>query len=86
MGTIILITVESAKETIILLEQAIQHLDRCSESCGMVQVEMLQAIKFREVVLRSLELYLDKQMLILKSKCTVISKYETISKCKRKKT
>ena len=69
-----------------MLEQVIKHHDKFSESCGMVQVEMPETIKFKEVALQSLVPYLDRQMLTLRSKCIVISKYETTSKCKRKKT
>ena len=75
------------KEITTLQELAIQHLDKSSVSCGEALVEIVTRItKCKEVASRNLELFLDKLMLTLRSKCTVIGTSETIYKFRRKKT
>ena len=75
------------KEIYTLQEQATLHLDKSHESNGVVLVEIgSQIIKCKEAASQSLELFLDKLMLTLRSKCTVIGTSEITCRCRRKKT
>ena len=81
------ITEVVGKEITTLQELAIQHLDKSSVSYGEAPVEIVNRItKCKEVASRNPELFLDKLMLTLRSKCTVIGTSETIYKFRRKKT
>ena len=82
-----IITEVADKEIITLQEQATHNLDKSSELYGVVLVGIVnRIIKCKEVALRSLELFLDKLMLTLRSKCTVIGTSEITCRCRRKKT
>lgn len=86
-SNIIIPTIIEDKEISILQEQATLHPDKFRESNGVVLVEIgSQIIKYKEAASQSLELFLDKLMLTLRSKCTEIGISETICKFRRKKT
>lgn len=86
-SSIIIHIIIEGKEITTLQEQATLHLDKSSESYGVVLVEIVnRIIKCKEAASRNLELFLGKLMLTLRSKCTEIGTSETIYRFRRKKT